>query len=601
MDSTPAFSWRREWALLLLPIALGLLVRVPLLGHARAYCSSDTAIIGLMAKHLGEGTALPPYYYGQAYIGSFGAVLAAPFQRLHPGDPRALGEAHLVLFSLTLLLCYRLLFTIGGRAGALAGTLLLAAPTPWVAELTTGRLLGYLESLWVGALILWVGTRLIERVTTPRLAAFGVLCGFAWWVNPQIATIIAPVVVALWARGNLVRLRGEGRLNRTLGPRWTHRLHLGLALIGIAIGAVLWSCLVGPLRIQLGDKALSLSRPERYLVRPFVALAALLAGYELLLASDRRRWLRRAALFGLAAAVGLAPAIAAKLSGQSLGPKAPTGLDPTRIPAQWGPLIGLARSVVWGDPRPWGLERLELPWLQTVYTSLRWLLVLSLSAAGAAALWAQRGAVLLLLRVRPVSLPLPVLFAGQATLLCGLFLLLTGEGASRYFVQLWLPIAGLAAWAVRRLVVVGRGGLATLWIALWLAHNGVALALHSQVHLPALDTGASARLIARLEADGLTRGEAGYWLAYRLTYLADERVIVSVAPGTGELRIRWHDAEVGRATRVFRLFDTADAADRAREASWLAEHGNAVTSTWRSDGVRVYVHQRPPRPARGRP
>ena len=39
--------------------------------------NGDEAVVGLMAKHIGEGTNVPVFYYGQPYMGSMEAMLAA--------------------------------------------------------------------------------------------------------------------------------------------------------------------------------------------------------------------------------------------------------------------------------------------------------------------------------------------------------------------------------------------------------------------------------------------------------------------------------------------------------------------------------------------
>ncbi len=66
----------RKWVLLLLAVALGALVRGPFWIEAlRTPVDGDTAIIGLMARHLGRGTTM----WGQPYGSPVEAWVAAPF------------------------------------------------------------------------------------------------------------------------------------------------------------------------------------------------------------------------------------------------------------------------------------------------------------------------------------------------------------------------------------------------------------------------------------------------------------------------------------------------------------------------------------------
>src|SRR6187399_2226588 len=48
------------------------------LAYEQSFFDSDQAIIGLMAKHLAEGRALPLFYYGQTYMLGVDAWVAAP-------------------------------------------------------------------------------------------------------------------------------------------------------------------------------------------------------------------------------------------------------------------------------------------------------------------------------------------------------------------------------------------------------------------------------------------------------------------------------------------------------------------------------------------
>ena len=52
-------------------------VRLQLILLTNSVIDSDEGIVGLMAKHITEGKPWPVFYYGQNYMGSLEAILAA--------------------------------------------------------------------------------------------------------------------------------------------------------------------------------------------------------------------------------------------------------------------------------------------------------------------------------------------------------------------------------------------------------------------------------------------------------------------------------------------------------------------------------------------
>ena len=71
-----AWARRRPHAPLLLALGLGLLLRIGLLLRTGAMIDGDEALVGIQAQHILQG-ARPVYFYGQAYMGSLEAYLAA--------------------------------------------------------------------------------------------------------------------------------------------------------------------------------------------------------------------------------------------------------------------------------------------------------------------------------------------------------------------------------------------------------------------------------------------------------------------------------------------------------------------------------------------
>lgn len=58
-------------------VLAALILRMHLLVGSDFVIDSDEAIVGLMARHIRAGMGIPIFYYGQPYMGSLEALLAA--------------------------------------------------------------------------------------------------------------------------------------------------------------------------------------------------------------------------------------------------------------------------------------------------------------------------------------------------------------------------------------------------------------------------------------------------------------------------------------------------------------------------------------------
>ncbi len=122
-----------------------------------SYFDSDQAIVGLMAKHLVEGRALPLFFYGQEYMLAVEAWVAAPFIGLFGTSVASLRIALVAMNIAAGLLLWRLLVRDAGLSVWAAAA---AASLFWIAPLATGSELvdalgGNIEPfLWV--LIFWL-------------------------------------------------------------------------------------------------------------------------------------------------------------------------------------------------------------------------------------------------------------------------------------------------------------------------------------------------------------------------------------------------------------------------------------------------------------
>ncbi|MFG3686459.1 DUF423 domain-containing protein [Micromonospora sp. NPDC047740] len=106
-----------------LPVLLALLVGLAGVGYRLALLladapptNSDEATMGLAALHIARGQGFPVWFYGQAYMGTLEAYLAAPLVALAGPSVLALRLPTLALYALFLALSWRLTRRLGGDA-----------------------------------------------------------------------------------------------------------------------------------------------------------------------------------------------------------------------------------------------------------------------------------------------------------------------------------------------------------------------------------------------------------------------------------------------------------------------------------------------------
>jgi len=138
-------------------------------------------------------------------------------------------------------------------------------------------------------------------------------------------------------------------------------------------------------------------------------------------------------------------------------------------------------------------------------------------------------------------------FGAYTLLRCGVI------GVMRYELLSLLGAAGLAAWYLR---IERARVLATLWIALtvaWAAGTGLGHARLWAEYLTHPPTGVKHMVISELESRGIKYAYSDYWLAYYITFLTDERIIVhSPDPSRIAEYGRVVDAHRSEAVRILR-------------------------------------------------
>ena len=203
-------------------IAFGALVRGPFWIEAlRTPVDGDTAIIGLMARHPGQGVTM----WGQPYGSPVEAWVAAPFFAAFDATPSTLRAVYFLLGLLLIPAAWALGRALDPRA-ALPAAALAACPSPYLLLMAAAPPPMYPAALVLSALALALAIAATERgrPSLAALVAWGLASGLAVWTHLMTAPAIAAAAVCLAARTrNRRRLWiAAAALAAACAPWWLH-------------------------------------------------------------------------------------------------------------------------------------------------------------------------------------------------------------------------------------------------------------------------------------------------------------------------------------------------------------------------------------------
>ncbi len=204
---------------------------------------ADEAIVGLMAKHINEGAPLPVFYYGQHYMGSLEAIVAAWLFKIFGISSFSLKLAPL-LFAIALVpLIYYLTLECAGIFAARIAALLMAVPPAAFVVWSTKARGGFVEVIFIGGLALLLAIRQAKckDLSLLKTVLIGGLIGVGWWVNNQIiyfALTIALLVLVRFRFCNRAEIACHSvvaSLSFLFGsaPFWIYNLEHDFASFGI--------------------------------------------------------------------------------------------------------------------------------------------------------------------------------------------------------------------------------------------------------------------------------------------------------------------------------------------------------------------------------
>ena len=204
---------------------------------------SDEAVIGLMAKHIGELREFPVWYYGQEYMGALEAYVAAPFVKLFGSNAVSLkltALAFALVFAWASALFAQQVF---GKRPALFFTLAYLVAGPLILTLWTVKLRGgFVSTLAIGQLVLLLALRLGTRGASVRGAgALGLLAGLGVWMNPLVAPFLGAAGLFLVGRRQFIARRAAvaaclGGALLGSAPFWIYNLRHSWGTFRVLLG-----------------------------------------------------------------------------------------------------------------------------------------------------------------------------------------------------------------------------------------------------------------------------------------------------------------------------------------------------------------------------
>ena len=185
-----------RWALAAL--LLGVAARIWGAWACRFLVVPDTAVVGLMARHMAALKEFPVFFYGQAYMGSLEPMASALLVRLLGPTGFAVTLGPVLFSAAALFFLWRWARDAAGPWGGFAALVAGGFGPAVYFHFQMAPRGGYMVALFVDALVLWAAARLAARLRAGEKAAaraflgLGLAAGIGMWSN----LIVAPALLA---------------------------------------------------------------------------------------------------------------------------------------------------------------------------------------------------------------------------------------------------------------------------------------------------------------------------------------------------------------------------------------------------------------------
>jgi len=481
--------------------AAAVTARLPFLLRADRFFDADEAVEGLMARHLGDHSL---FLWGQRYKGTPEVFLTgAVFRAAGPGVV-ALKAVTLACFVVFLCLNFRLLERVFSRGIAWIATACFIAGPPSLVLWTLSGSAEIVMTFVAGAVLLLAVDDWRQRpAPNPPATLKGSLyvaaaaLGAGLWIQQYI--IYYAVALAVTAAVAMPEWRTQILADaRARTPTWLRVVLLmlaGVALLYAVLGLIPFFMM--QVHVTVGGVPIAVTHPQKMW---WITGAALAAAFGLVVIATFRTRLITPALAFLA---GYSPAVIGRIGNHGLG--APISrLDFAGLVAALPDMKGMMLPILLGFRDPMGRPTAFAP------------LVLVLVVVIAVSCWHVR---------RRIPFFHALIFVAPA-----LFLVSGSYNDAQSYRYLMPIYAGLpvvyaigvdAAWRMNR----AAGAVLLAFLLGLFASQQLGWYRHLEPDR------ASPHAIACLDGAGVRAARAPYWQSYTLTFLTNERIIVSPTDG----------------------------------------------------------------------
>jgi len=175
----------QERGVFFLLLGAAVLVRLPYLLFWDLFFSSDTAVLGLMARHFLRGD-FSVYYWGEAYYGSLDSALLAPLFKIFGPTPAVSQWIPFVFSLLTIGIFYHYANRVLDRWCARVSTLILALAPPGLFQITHS-VFNYTFILFFGIIQLSLFERFLRGEKRKWFFLIsGLVVGYSWYYFRRI-------------------------------------------------------------------------------------------------------------------------------------------------------------------------------------------------------------------------------------------------------------------------------------------------------------------------------------------------------------------------------------------------------------------------------
>ncbi len=494
--------------------AAALAARLPFLLRADRFFDSDEAVEGLMARHV-LGGEHPLFLWGQRYKGVPEVYLtAAVFHVASPGV-LALKAVTLACFVVFLWLNFSLLARVCSRRVAWIATAFLVAGPPSLVLWSLSGSAEVVTTFVAGSLLLLAADTWRRTGSRRAMLTAAAALGAGLWIQQ----FILYYVVSLAVTAALITPSWQTALRERFGqlPLWARAVAaacFAIAALYLALGTIAFA--TSGVHLDAFGVTASVTHPQKMW---WIAGASAAAGMCVAAAAHFRRALVGPALAFLA---GYAPALVGRIGNHGLG--APIArLDAAGLRAAAPDIAHVMLPILFGWRDPTG---------QPTVSTLSAIVLAAIAALSYSRAWQRK--------TTPFFHIFP-LVAGAMFLASGAYV---DAQSYRYLMPVYAALPAIYAigvddaWRRSRAGAVARAGLACA------VFGAQQIAWYTRL---APDREAQ-QALACLDAEGIRSASAGYWLSYKLTFLSNERIVVS--PVDGMDRYRPYTERTAGAPRV---------------------------------------------------